>query len=541
MILALALALPGCLGNLDDGGTGPAGGRRRDTVCAVSAPGDAPLRRITEEQWQATVDALFGEGTSDGIAFPRAIYRRGYRTDGEIGEVSRDGAVALADAASAIAERVVASDLNGLLGCAPGPASDDACVTGWIDTFGAEAFRRPLREEERATFRALYAALRTSEMLTESESVTGVIEAVLASPQMNYLSSDLSAAEGNVIRLDDHAVAERLSYFLWNEPPDEVLRAAADEGRLNTRDQVELEARRMADDPRAARMLGGFVEDWLEIHRVRGMSKDRATYPAWSMGLSEAVMREHYAFVDEVMLRGDRRLSTLLSANYAVVDPQLAELYGTTETSGRASLGPERRGLLNLSGFLAGHSGSSESAPVLRGVTVIRQLFCEEMELPAGLNVTSPPQDPTRTTRERFTAHRAEAACARCHDRIDPVGFAFEDFDAVGGHRDTDTNGLTIDASGHLADLSGALDEEVDGGANVAEVLATSPVVQACFARQVLNYAEGRVLSATRADAAVDDCALSQINARFTAADGDVRELLVAIATSDVFLSRRTD
>lgn len=524
------LLAAGCVGQLDappvEGGP----------LCLGLPTGDAPLRRITDAQWRATVDDLLGPGASDGVDYPEALYRRGYRTDAVLGEVSRDGAVALAEAAATVAERSVPASPDALLGCAPTTAPDDACVSGWIDDFGARAFRRPLSTEEQTSLRALYADLVGVEALSTRDAVIGVVEAVLASPELNYLSTDATSSDGAAYVLDDFAVAERMSFFLWNEPPDAALRTAATEGRLHTPEDIEVEARRMVEDPRAVAMLSGFVEDWLELHRVRAMTKDPATFPAWASGLRDSVVSEHEAFVAEVMA-GDGRLATLLTADFAVADANLAAVYGTGE--GRVALGDERRGILNLTGFLAGHAGSTESAPVLRGVTVIRQLLCQEMELPVGVNVTSPAADPTRTTRERFTAHRAEPACGRCHDRIDPLGFAFEDFDAIGQHRDVDENGHTIDATASIR--SGAFDAEVDGGASLSEALAASPVVRDCFARQVFTYAEGRVLGETVVEEAADACAVEQVAERFATADGDLRELLVAIVTSDAFLRRRAN
>lgn len=504
------------------------------------SPGAAPLRRLTEPQWQSSIDGLFGAGTARDIPFPRALYRRGYRTDAVLGEVSRDGAVTLADSASDIAEHVVPADVSTLLGCTPTASETDACIAGYVDDLGARAFRRPLRDDERTIFTSLYADLVIDESLPVREGVIGVVEAILGAPQLHYLSTDLDAEEDGVIRLPDHAVAERLSFFLWNEPPDTTLRTVADEGRLGTREDVEREARRMVEDPRTTTMLVGFVEDWLELHRVRGMTKDPASFPAWAGGLQTSIVREHELFVTEVM-NDDARFETLMSADFAVVDAQLAGVYETSITDGRASLGPERRGILNLSGFLAGHAGATEPAPVLRGVTVIRQVLCEDMELPAGIAITSPPQDPTRTTRQRFTAHRADPFCAGCHDRIDPIGFAFEDFDAVGAHRERDENDLAVDASGRVRSVDGALDVPVSGGASVSDALATSPVVRSCFARQVFGYAEGRVLDRTASDAEIDDCAIDQIAARFAESDGDIRELLVAIATSEAFRARRIE
>lgn len=542
-LVSVLVALAGCVGDLDAGPLG-SGGRgpvspTEPTVCTDPAPGAAPLRRITETQWRATVEALF-PGSTGGVAFPRTLYRRGYRTDAVLGEVSRDGSVAIGDASAAIAEAVVPADVSRLLGCTPTTDAADACLARYVEQFGARAFRRPLHAEERATFTALYADLVGDEALSVQEGVVGVVEAILASPQLHYLTTDVADSDGEVIHLPDHAIAERMSYLLWNEPPDETLRAAADEGRLSSREDIERETRRMVTDARTTRMISGFVEDWLELHRVRGMTKDPTAFPAWASGLAGSIQAEHEAFVTQVM-NDDGRLHTLLAADFAVVDPRLAEIYGTGSGEGRVALGPERRGILNLSGFLAGHAGATEPAPVLRGVTVIRQVLCEDMELPVGLAVTSPPQDPTRTTRERFNAHRADPVCAGCHDRIDPIGFAFEDFDAVGEHRNRDENGLSVDATGRVRSVDGALDVRVDGGAEVADALAASPVVRSCFARQVFGYAEGRVLSRIASDAAIDNCAVSQIAAQFAESDGDIRELLVAITTSEAFRERRIE
>ncbi|UJR86198.1 DUF1592 domain-containing protein [Sandaracinus amylolyticus] len=549
-VAASVLGLSACTGVLGSSAAGPGdgsgggGGAPSDGPPPLSGTCNprtpviaAPMRRLTEAQWRATVDALFDGRVEVPDGYPDPLVVRGYRTYGALGTPSPEIAAVVADLALEIAESATA-DLSALLGCTPGDAPDDACAAGFVESFLTRAQRRTPTADERATMLALYGDLR-GDGYSPREGVAAVIEAVLQAPAFLYVSergaSD-ATAPGTVVALGDHEIAQRLSFFLWDAPPDAELTRLADEGTLHEPATLEAQARRMVADPRVASVLGRFVEDWLELQRLERAAKSDDEFPDWR-SVSASIAAEAARFTEEVVLRRDARLETLLSASFTVGDAGLAKLYGVAAPAnggwGVLELDPsERRGVLTQAGFLASHSGATEPAPVVRGATILRNVLCLPMELPPGLMVTSPAPDPTRTTRERFEEHRADPACAGCHDRIDPIGFGLEGFDAIGGFRTTEPSGLPIDTSGVLLGAGDGADGAFVGGAELAERLSQSDAVRDCVARQVYQYAQARVA------AGGDECVLERVTERFAASDGDLRELLVAIATSDPFLSR---
>ena len=550
---ALLLGLTGCTGELagnmpgsPSGPTppGPGGSPSDDTPPPVGTTCDsrtpvppAPMRRLTAAQWRSAVSALFEGRVEVPDGYPDPLVDRGYRTYGALGTPSAEGASVIAELSLTLAEAAT-GDLRALLGCTPGEAPDDACVTGFVGPFLTRAYRRAPTDDERATMLGLYADLR-GQSFTPREAVAALVEAVLQSPAFLYVSESgatSGAPAGSVVALGDHELAQRLSFFLWDAPPDAELQRLADEGTLHEPATLEAQARRMVADPRVASMLGRFVEDWLQLQRLERVAKSDDAFPDWR-SLSPSVAEEAARFTEEVVLRRGARLETLLSASFTVADEELAALYGVPAPPGGGwgvvELDPsERRGVLTQAGFLASHAGSTEPAPVVRGSTLLRNVLCIPMELPPGLAVSSPAPDTTRTTRERFTEHRADPTCASCHDLIDPIGFGLEDYDAIGRFRTIDINGLPIDSTGLLAGAGAGVDGAFEGGAELAERLSRSEVVRDCVARQVYQYAQARVA------ARGDECVLEELKQRFAASDGDLRELLVAIATSEAFFSR---
>jgi hypothetical protein len=265
-------------------------------------------------------------------------------------------------------------------------------------------------------------------------------------------------------------------------------------------------------------------------------------FPSYSPEMNAAMAAELPAFLDYMLSSGDHTLSTLLTANMAFVSGPLASLYGVTAPAGsetapqRVTL-PEnhgRSGLLTQAGFMSVQAHPDQTSPVLRGKFVRAMLLCDPPPPPPDdVNVALPEIDPNATARERFSAHfESGASCSTCHQMMDPIGFAFENFDAMGQWRDTEA-GQAIDASGELV---GTRDETINGPfigvRELATKLATSPVVQDCMATQLFRFGAGR------GEAASDACSIATLQDTFTAAGGDLVELLVAMTQTDAFLYR---
>ena len=539
--LVLATTASACLGNIGGADKGePPPGEVTAAVCATRAPnpGKNPMRRLTSFQYANTVRDLLGASIDPGDTFPTTTVAQGFRTYADSNIVSVNGAEGIQDAAMAVAAQAT-GDLAALLGCDANGAGGDACVDGFLTSLLPRAYRRPVSEDEIAAIRKVYSdALADGFDATEAAGM--VLEVVLQSPQFLYrveISSENGPAAGEIAQLGDYEAASRLSYLLWDSMPDDELFSLAEAGQLHDRAAIEAQARRMVDDPRARPVLGRFVEDWLQIQRLDSSTKDTAMFPEYGPDLDAAYRAEVGRFVDHAVWELDGTLTTLLTTPVAMVNGPLAGVYGvdgpaTADEWAAVELDPtQRAGLLTTAGFLASHANAMTTSPVARGAFVRNQMLCQVLLPPAGLVIQLPPFDPDVSGRERLAQHRADPACSVCHDLMDPVGFGFENYDAIGQWRTTEGNNLAIDASGELAE-AGEVGGPFVGGVELANKLASSELVRACVALQTFRAAAGRE------EAAADECSVVQTEERFLESGADMRELLVALTQTDAFLYR---
>jgi hypothetical protein len=416
------------------------------------------------------------------------------------------------------------------------PTERRACAEALVDEFGPRAYRRPLTADERARLLAVYDAGLVDGSFHEASRM--LFEALLGSPHFLYLVEvgEEEPAQPGWYRLNDWELATRLSYALCERPPDDALRDAAAAGELRTGEQVRAHALRLLDEPCGHDTVARFYRQWLRLEQLVGLARDPAVYPEFvAATMPDAMLREADRFLAELTWNEDAAVADLYTADHTWVDQTAASLYGLSvpgDALTRVDLPPERRGVLTLPGILTVTSKFSQTSPVHRGAFVIRDLLCGVLASPPeGLNVTPPALDPTLTTRERWAAHSSDPACSGCHARLDPVGFALEDFDAMGRHRTTE-NGKPIDASGGLPDL-GAADGSVVGGAALAGLIAGSDEAAACFARQWFRFAAARIDE----PGSIDDETLALIRGL----DGDphsIREGLLAFTESEAFFFR---
>lgn len=315
--------------------------------------------------------------------------------------------------------------------------------------------------------------------------------------------------------------------------PDDALFDAADAGALATVAEIEAQARRMLEDPRAHRTVERFATLWLEL-ALGDATKDDAAYAEWSPAVVGSLEASTVRFVDHVVFESSGTLRELLSAPYAFVDDRTAPLFGVTAPGSDAlvevALDPrERIGILTHPAVLAQHARSDESSPILRGHFVRERLFCQPLPPPPDdLMVTAPDPDPSLTTRARYEEHGRNPACVTCHELMDPLGFAFERYDGIGRHR-TEDHGQAIDARAEILGTR-ETDAAVDGPIELVRALSESQDVLRCFVEQMWTFAF------RRAPAPSDACSLESVTQAFEGSGGDIRELLVAIATSDAFL-----
>jgi hypothetical protein len=476
------------------------------------------LRRLTRAEYDHTVRDLLGDESAPARAFVPDEECAGFR-------VGLSVSPALFAQYQAAAERIASEiDVPALSGCEP---ADRACARAFIARFGRRAYRRPLAGDE---IDALVAVFDETATRTPAAALEVVIGTMLQSPFFLYRVERTDPATQ---RLGAYELASALSYFLWRSMPDDALLDAAERGDLATPEGVEREARRLLDDPRSDDAIASFHEEWLEIGELEIAERDPALFPEFSPELARAMVRETRDFGVRVV-RDDGRFTTLLLSPRTRIDDSLAALYGVEAPEApwgsEIELGPERRGVLTHASVLAAHSHPDQTSPVRRGAFVRARFLCQDVPPPPDDRmVVPPPAGSAATARERLALHRSDPSCAGCHALMDPIGFGFERYDAVGRHRASE-GGVAVDASGEVVasiDADGAF----DGAVELAERLASSRAVSDCYATQWFRFVAGR-----REDPS-ERCALDAIRARF-AETGDVRELLVAIATSDAFSDR---
>lgn len=535
-LLAATTVLAGCEGTLLDGATGPRGTSRTvgPSSCGTAFTASSSLNRLTNVEYDYALEDLLGDTTRPAAAFAPDDVTTGFEVGGAVSPLLAEQYLSTASGA---AERATA-DLPGLTGCtATGTTAEaEACARRFIESMGRRAYRRTLTSEESAALLELY---RTGAMLEDHRTgIQLVLEAMLVSPSFLYHveAATPDAASGAIVELDGFEVASRLSFFFWRSLPDDELLDAAEAGELADPVAVEMQARRMLEDGRAARGIRDFHRQWLDLDRLRTLERDAVVYPEYSAELGQDMRASLDAFVDDVMSEGGT-LDDLFRADHAYVNERLAPIYGLTGITGdamqRVPVDPgERSGLLTQPALLALLGKSNQSDPIHRGIFVRTRLLCQQLPPPPDdVDLTVPDLAPGLTTRERFDQHRTEPRCAGCHQLIDPIGYGFEGYDALGRFR-AEEEGHPIDATGDVisgGDASGTF----DGVVELSDRLAESEAVRSCVARQWFRFATGRV------ETSDDRCSLEALDRRFEESGYDLRELMIGLVTTDAFRNRR--
>jgi Protein of unknown function (DUF1588)/Protein of unknown function (DUF1592)/Protein of unknown function (DUF1587)/Protein of unknown function (DUF1595)/Protein of unknown function (DUF1585) len=532
--LAVALLVVGAC----SGGGGAKPGGVGGDLCAASAPGQpppgtAPLRRLTRFEYGRALADLVGADPSVSAGLPPDEETLGFDDIADAYSVSALHAQSYLDVAEKVAADFVsrADQRAAVAGCDP-LAGDAACAARFVTVFGLRAWRRPLDADEQAAMAALYQATDTP---GTGDGLSAVVAAMLQSPQFLYRPEPGTPGAMTAQPLDGYALATRLSFLVLGRQPDAALLDDAASGRLDDESGLMAAADRLLADPRAAEVFAHFATEWWELEPLSTLDKDRSLYRLWTDGTPGAMAAETQAFLTDAW-QGTPTLRTLLSAPATFVDADLAAFYGLPAPPGtgfqRVALDPARAaGLLTQGAFLATHAHADQTSPVLRGKFVRARLFCTPPPPPPPTLVVRPPTvDPRKSTRERFAEHTADPFCAGCHTQMDPIGFAFEHYDATGRWRDVDGS-QPVDATGALTgtDVDGPLDGVVD----LAGRLAGSPEVAACAATQWFRYALGRSEALP-----AESCALSALSAALTAPGGDFRQLVRATVRLPAFRTR---
>jgi hypothetical protein len=396
-----------------------------------------------------------------------------------------------------------------VLACRPSATRDEtACARQIFTTLARRAYRRPATPQEITTLLSFFEEGRKG--ATFDDGIEFGLRLLLASPQFLVRAEREPASTevraGQSYRITDLELASRLSFFLWSSLPDDELINLASERRLSQPQVLEQQVRRMLADPRSEALVSSFAQQLLYLRNLPATSPDGVFYPNWDDELRQGLKRESELFFESI-IREDRNIVDLLTADYTFVNERLARHYGIPNIYGsrfrRVTLPPDldyRRGLLGKGSFLAvTWTQNFRSSPVKRGVWVLENILGTPPPEPPpnvpALEDTKGESGKVLTLREQMTLHRASPACAGCHKIMDPIGFALENFDADASWRSKQggAGGTAIDVKVKLYD-----GQEVDGPAGLrAALLRYSPQFVRMFIERMTTYAIGRGLEYT--------------------------------------------
>jgi hypothetical protein len=363
------------------------------------------------------------------------------------------------------------------------------------------------------------------------------VQAILSSPHFLFrVELDPVAGDPEGIRaLNDFELATRLSYFLWSSMPDDDLFRLARNAELRKPDVLDNQVRRMLADEKAEALVENFAGQWLQLRDIAKVTPDPELFPNFDETLRTAMLRETELFF-EAVVKEDRSVLDFLDADFTFVNERLARHYGIDGAKGdefrRVSLANGgRRGVLTQASILTITSNPTRTSPVKRGKWILENILgTPPPPPPAGVEELEEGKDAALkgSLRERMEQHRSKPMCATCHNRMDPIGFAFENFDAIGAWRDFDGK-FAIDASGSLP---GGVD--FDGPPELIDMLKTARRQQfcRCLAEKMLTYALGRGLES------YDRCAVDKIVERLEKDDYKFSSLAAGIVQSEPFQLR---
>jgi hypothetical protein len=380
--------------------------------------------------------------------------------------------------------------------CRPASSKDELpCARQILSSLARHAYRRPLKDSDLEEPLSFYQRRRNNNGSFDA-GIESALQFILASPEFlfRFEPDPANVAAGTPYRIDDMALASRLSFFLWSSIPDDTLLNLAAQGRLNEPAVLDQQVKRMVADPKAEALADNFAEQWLFLRNLKNSAPNLDAFPDFDDNLRQAMRQETKLFFESIQ-HEDRSVLDLLNADYTFVNERLAKHYGIPDVYGSQFrrvpvTDPKRRGLLGQASILTVTSYPNRTSPVQRGKWILTNIL--------GTPPTPPPPNvpelkdnaagsQPKSLRQRMEAHRADAVCAGCHKVMDPVGFALENFDAIGRWRVTD-DGAKIDPSGIL--FNGA---RVDGPVELRKAITSRPeVFVGVMTEKLMTYALGR-------------------------------------------------
>ena len=456
------------------------------------------LARLSHRQFDRSLTELFGYSIQRSSEFVADPIFGGY--DNDVNALRVDGR--LGRDYQRVAERVAAEvsadevKLSAIVSC---DRSEASCPEEFVKHFGRRVFRRELSSEEYERYRALFD--RGAELIKSGDSFKDgtqlLISALLQSPYFLYRIELKREAIAEREVLNDWEIASRLAFLLSDRAPSEELLDLAAASQLHTSEQIEAAMTQLLESKEVQDVVLEFHRQWLEIAAFKNIEKDQALYPGFGSQLGPSLQSEVLEFVRHVSFQEKKGYLELMTAPYTVANETTAPLYGQS-LSGSEMVRldftePSRRGLFSQVGFLASHAYADASSPIHRGTFLLKKVLCSPIPPPPGTVDFTLSEDAKNapTKRKQVEIQTGEPGCAPCHSVINPIGFAFEGFDAVGGFRSND-GAESVDTTGSTK-IDGKLVEFQNAGELLASI-AESKQAQACYAKEWLRFALGHEL-----------------------------------------------
>ncbi|HEY0715150.1 MAG TPA: DUF1592 domain-containing protein [Polyangia bacterium] len=532
-------------GGSGPGPTGPMGGQTPPSGFIASNPGPSSrLIRLSHLQWENTVRDLFRLPQPTGLSaqFISDTFSTTFDNSGGTAEVAPQLWTNYRRAADDLAKRF-SRDATALASLIPKGAPGDAegKARAFIRDFGRRAYRRPFTDAEVEQYVSLY---KQGPMLVAStdafaDGIELVLATMLQSPHFLYRTEmGAGAATAGKIQLTDHEVASRLSYALTNTMPDDALATLADGKKLRTKEAVYAEAKRLLDSAGGKAAIGDMYNQLFREIDPSEISRDTMLVPAFMPGMGPDMKRETELFVQEAIFARNGGLKELFTAPYTFVNARLAPLYGVSAPSGggfgKVDLNPAQRGgLYTQLGFLSKTGNDHATQPIMRGVHLNRHVLCVAVPPPPdNVDTKPPPATAAMTNRQHFEQLTSAGECQGCHGAlINPLGFAFENYDNLGRYRTKEGN-FNIDATASYSFTEGRKD--FNGAIELMKLIADSQQASDCFAHTLFAYFYGREsLDNSPADKAL----LGEISKRSRSA-ASVKSLILDLVSTDAFLYR---
>lgn len=471
-----------------------------------------PLHRLNNSEYDVTIRDLLGTKMKFSETFPPDQVEGGFDTAAAAHVISPTLAESYLDAAKRLAKEY-AEDVGAA--CRSGGGEDSACLDTELFEVAERAFRRPFVAGESARLSTLTQNLRRDGS-SAREAFEAGLSSVLVAPQFLFR---LNATASQNPNQDQYALASRLSYFLWSSMPDAELLELARGGTLKDPAVLRRTAATMVTDAKAAAFIRNFVGQWLGTRQL----DKRPPLATLDAAMLADLQTETLSYVGE-FIRKNINIREILGGNFSYLNARLAKYYGLPPVPGdfeRVELkGSQRHGLLTQGSFLVSTSNPESTSPVKRGKWVLDNILCAPPPPPPPGAETPDLQaaGSKLSVRERLAEHSRNSACAGCHTMMDPIGLAFENYDAFGVWRESDATGR-IDPSGELPN-----GRAFASAAELIEHLEVSPELPRCVVQKLSTYALGRAPSGKEV------CVVDSIARRAEAKDYGFRDMIVDIA-----------